>query len=300
MQGATDIVDKIVESIKKIVAEKENQVTEVLQVAPDKHRKLIGREGIIRRELEAKFGVTIGIPRQRPGQPQTNPDITITGMPSAVEDAKAHIVELTEEPEGETLQVPRRVHHAIADGGFFKQLQREFKVTVDHNGLPRPAKPEAPKPKAAQDMPLITDEADEGCVFWEIVENSTSADDEETYPWVLRGNNPANVAKAKAEIQRAVAAARKQSHTGFLILPDPRKYRFVIGPGGSTVDRIRRETGCRITVPHNNRANSANNEAITLHGDKAGLNKAKDAILEAVRGGEANGSNGGRRGGDWE
>ncbi|KAI5849828.1 hypothetical protein BZA05DRAFT_474833 [Tricharina praecox] len=300
VQGSTDIVDKIVEAIENIVAEKENQVTEVIQVAPERHRKLIGREGIIRRELEAKFAVTLGIPRQRPGQPQTNPDISITGEPSAVEDAKAHILELTEEPEGETLEVPRRLHHAIADGGLFKQLQREFKVTVDHNGLPRPTKPEAPKPKTAQDMPLITDEADEDRVFWEIVENSASTGEEETYPWVLRGSNPANVAKAKAEIEKAVAAAAKQSHTGFLILPDPRKYRFVIGPGGSTVDRIRRETGCRITVPHNNRNGGSGDGAITLNGDKAGLEKAKDAILEAVKMGDSNGNNGGRRGGDYE
>ena len=296
VQGATDIVNKIVDSIEKIVAEKENQVTEVLQVAPERHRKLIGREGIIRRELEAKFGVTIDIPRQRHGQPQTNPDITITGMPSAVENAKTRILELTQEPEGETLDIPRHLHHAIAEGGLFKQLQREFRVSVDHNGLPRPAKPEAPKPKAARDMPLITDEANEDCIFWEIVENSPSTDDEETYPWVLRSNDTANIAKAKAEIEKAIAAAEKQSHTGFLILPDPRKYRFVIGPGGSTVDRIRRENGCRITVPHSNQAGS--DEAITLHGDKAGLEKAKDAILAAVKVGGANGANGGRRGGD--
>ncbi|KAF8246719.1 hypothetical protein K440DRAFT_650721 [Wilcoxina mikolae CBS 423.85] len=278
VQGSTAIVDKIIESIERIVADKENQVTEVISVPPEKHRKLIGREGSIRRELEGKFNVMLEIPRQRPGQPQTSPDINIIGVPSAVEEAKAHILEMIKEPEGETLEIPRRLHHAIADGGFFKQLQKEFKVTVDHNGLPRPPKPEDPKPRAMQDLPLITDEADEEKISWEIVENSIVCE-EGTYPWVLRGK-PENIAMAKVEIEMAIATAEKQSFTGFLILPDPRKYRFVVGPGGSTVDKIRKETGCRITVPRNQ---SGGGEAITLHGDEAGLEKAKDAILEIVR-----------------
>jgi hypothetical protein len=276
VQGPSNVVEKIIASIEAIVAEKENQITEIIAVAPEKHRKLIGREGMTRRELEAKFKVTIDIPRQRPGQPQTNPDIKITGVPSAVEEAKAHITELVKEPEGETVEVPRRLHHAIADGSFFKRLQRDLKVSVDHNGLPRPEKPADPKPQTPKDMPLITDEVDEEKVFWEIVENAVSAE-EGTYPWVLRGK-PENVAKARAEIEKAVATAEKQSFTGFLTLPDPNKYKFVVGQHGSTVDKIRRDTGCRITVPKQGGA-----EAITLHGDREGLEKAKEQILEAVK-----------------
>jgi polyribonucleotide nucleotidyltransferase len=284
VQGHTSIVDQIVASIEKIVSEKDSQVTDVVGVAPDKHRKLIGREGITRRELESQFSVTIDIPRQRPGQPQNNPSIKITGEPEAVAKAKEHILELVKEPEGETLEVPRRLHHAVADGGLFKQLQKEFKVTVDHNGLPRPAKPEDPKPKVAKDMPLIIDEGDEEHISWEIVENS-SVGEEGTYPWVLRGQ-PDKVAKAKALIETAIETAEKQSYTGYLTLPDSRKYRYVVGPGGSTVDRIRKETGCRITVPRS----QSIVEAITLHGDKEGLENARDAILQVVR------SNGSGRG----
>jgi rRNA processing protein Krr1/Pno1 len=279
VQGSSGIVDKIIASIERIVAEKENQVTEILPVAPEKHRKLIGREGATRRDLEAKFKVTIDIPRQRPGVPQTNPDIKITGVPSAVEECKAHITEMVKEPDGELLEVPRRLHHAIADGGFFMQLQKDFKVTVDHNGIPRPSKPEDPKPSSAKDMPLITDDGSDEKIFWEVVENTASGE-EGTYPWVLRGK-PEQVEQAKAEIQRAIENAEKQSFTGFLILPDPRKYRLVVGPGGSTVDKIRKETGCRITVPRNQ---TGGGEAIVLNGDKNGLEQAKDAILKVVAG----------------
>jgi hypothetical protein len=276
VQGPTNVVEKIIAAIEAIVAEKENQITEILPIAPEKHRKLIGREGIIRRKLEAKFKVTIDIPRQRPDQPQTNPDIKITGAPSAVEEAKAHITELVKEPEGETLMVPRRLHHAIADGGFFMHLQRDLKVSVDHNNLPRPAKPADPKPQLPKHMPLITDEVDEGRVIWEIVEN-TAPGEEGTYPWVLRGK-PENIAKARAEIEEAIDTAEKQSFIGSLALPDSTGYKFVVGPGGSTVDKIRRDTGCRITVPK-----QGSSEFITLYGDREGLEKAKDAILEVVR-----------------
>ncbi|KAA8892775.1 hypothetical protein FN846DRAFT_626516 [Sphaerosporella brunnea] len=281
VQGPSNVVNKIIAAIEEIVTEKENQITEIIPVAPEKHRKLIGREGATRRELEAKFKVTIDIPRQRPGQPQTNPDIKITGVASAVEEAKSHITELVKEPEGETVEVPRFLHHAIADGGFFKHLQRDLKVIVDHNGLPRPGKPADLKP-TPKDMPLITDEADEERIFWEVLENApASADEEGTYPWVLRGK-PENVAKARAEIEAAVATAQKQGLTGFLTLPNPNKYRFVVGQGGSTVDRIRRDTGCRITVPKH-----GSTDAIVLHGDREGLEKAREMILEAVKKGPA-------------
>lgn len=295
VEGNVEIVNKIVKSIEGVVAVKENQVTEKVAVAPERHRKLVGRGGNTRRELESQFNVTIDIPRQRADQPQTNPNIKITGVPSAVGEAKAHILEMIKEPEGETLEVPRRLHHAIADGGFFKHLQKEYRVTVGHDGQPKPAKPEDPKPKAAQNLPLITDEADEERVFWEVVENSSvSGGEEGVYPWILHGP-PEGIAGAKAEIESAVEAAAKQPYMGFLILPDPTKYRLVVGHGGSTVDRIRKETGCRIVVPRTRPGGGS--EAITLHGEKEGLEKAKDAILRVVKSGSENKGHGHSRNG---
>lgn len=271
---------------------KASQVTEEVAIAPEKHRKLIGRGGSTRRELESQFDVTIGIPRQRADQSQTDPNIKITGVRSAVGEAKAHILGMIKEPEGETLEVPRRLYHAIADGGFFKHLQKEYKVTVDHNGLPKPARPEDPKPTAVRGLPLITDETADGeeRVFWEVVENPTvgGGGDEGSYPWILHGPTE-GIARAKAEIESAVGAAVKQSHTGFLILPDPSKYRLVVGHGGSTVDRIRKETGCRIVVPRNQPSGGC--EAITLRGEKEGLEKAKDAILRVVKSSNGHGRN---------
>lgn len=276
IHGNIEVVDKIIAAIQRIVTEKENQVTIKVDVAPEKHRKLIGREGSARRDLESRFKVTIDIPRQRPSETASS-EVKITGMVNDVEIAKQHILQIVQEPDGETIQVPIHLHHAIADGGFFKQLHSKFKVSVDHNGQPRPPKPEEPNSDVARDLPLITDEVAEDNVSWEIVEKSSSEHDG-IYPWILRGT-PDNVEKAKIEIQKAIVTAKKQSFVGFLNLPDPRKYRFVVGPGGATVDKIRRDTGCRITVPRN----QAVGEAIILHGDREGLEKAKDLIMEIVR-----------------
>lgn len=279
VHGNTDIVDKIIAKIEEIVAEKANQISEIIEVAPSQHRNLIGREGIVRRGLESQFKVTIDIPRQRPGQPQTNPDIKITGTAEAVAAAKERIIELTKQPEGETLEVPVHLHHAIANGNFFKQLHSNFKVSVEHNGKNRPEKPaETEQPKQSEKLPLITDEESDANISWEIIDNKIPESDE-TFPWVLRGPTPEAITKAKASIERAMENAKKQSATGFLVLPDPRKYRFVVGPGGSTVDKIRKDTGCRITVPRS----QEQGEAITMHGSVEGLEKAKEQILEIVK-----------------
>lgn len=301
--GNADVVDKIVKAIEKIVAEKENEISITVDVAPEKHRKLIGREGSIRKELEAQFKVTIDIPRHRPGQ-VSSPDIKITGGEQDVEKAKEHILELIKDPEGETLMVPRRLHHSISDN--IRQLYKEYRVNVHHNNEPRPPKPVDQKPKANGDaLPLITDEEETAQKYtWEVEENLQDEEDGD-YPWVLTGS-PENIAKAKADIEKAIETAEKQPYIGYLILPDPSKYRYVVGPGGSQVDKIRRDTGCRITIPRN----QSSGEAIIMHGTKDGLEEAKEIILDLVNrngnNGSGNGNNGSGNGnnesgnGDWD
>ena len=63
---------------------------------------------------------------------------------------------------------------------------------------------------------------------------------------------------------------------GFLILPDPRAYRHVIGPGGSEINRLRKSTGTQIQVPRD----QSKGEAIVITGEKAGVEEARDLILE--------------------
>lgn len=287
IEGKQDIVDNIVATIQQIITERDSQTTEVIEIPTDKHRSLIGRGGETKKDIESKFTVSIDIPRQGSGQS----GVKIAGLPANVEKAKAHIHSLVKEQEGETVQVPKKVHHTIAENGqFFRRMRNDHQVTVDHAGQKVPPKPAAPtNTRANGALPLITDDADvtDGLFSWTVVNTADSAGDGEI-PWILRGP-PENVAKAKATLLAAIEQAAKNSHAGYLVLPDPQTYRYVIGQGGSKVNSIRKATGCKITVPRD----QAKDEAIEILGSAEGVEKAKELVLIAVKEG-GNGPNGNR------
>lgn len=280
VEGRTEVVDKIIAQIQAIVSERESQVTEVLEVPVEKHRSLIGRGGDIKRGLENQFKVSIDIPRQGSGQT----GVKIAGQAPDVEKAKAHIESLVKEQQGETVQVPRALHHAVSNNGqIFRKFRNDFGVTVDHAGQAVPPRPAAPDARSNGALPLITDdeETTADAHSWKVVESGSSSEEGEI-PWVLRGS-PESIEKAKKAIEAALEQAKKQDATGYLILPDPRTYRFVIGQGGSKVNSIRKQSGCKITVPRD----QAKGEAIEVVGSKEGVEKAKDLILAAVKEGIA-------------
>lgn len=234
IEGPKTVVEKILASLKAQVASLENQTTEILEISPDKHRLLIGRGGETRRSLESQLNIQLDVPKQTTTGAARS-QVKLTGEPSAVEKAKEHILELVKGQEGETIEVPRHLHHIISDNGqFFRQLRNQHKVTVDHAGQKVPAKPaqaEAGKARKGANgaLPLITDDATTGADehSWEIVDNNApeeGADLSATIPWILRG--PAeNLPKARQTLESAIQNASKPSSTGYLILPDPRSYR---------------------------------------------------------------------------
>ncbi|PWY68118.1 KH domain-containing protein [Aspergillus sclerotioniger CBS 115572] len=287
LEGNGQVVDKIVAAIQDFVKEREDQVSVTVEVPPSQHRLLIGRGGETRRGIESKFNITLDIPKQGSGRS----DIKLKGPTTAVADAKEHIQSMLKDQQGETVEVPRNLHHVIADNGsFFRRLRNDYRVTVDHAGQQVPPKPTASEDSraavnGASSLPLITDEPSDAIEAhsWMIVDNSPAAVDPSepaTIPWVLAGTSD-NVTKAKAALEKAIANASQQSATGYLILPDPKTYRFVVGQGGSQINAIRKQTGCRINVPKD----QAKGEAIEIKGSKEGLEEAKDMILEAVRAG---------------
>ena len=275
------MVDKILATIELMVSDLDSRTTEVIDVPTDKHRSLIGRGGDTKRELESTLKVSIDIPRQNSDET----DVKITGKPEDVEKAKSHILNLVKEQEGETLQVPRRVHHSVSDNGqFFRQLRNNHKVTVDVNRNDVPPKPAAPSANSNGSAPLITDEADDsaGAHEFKTVDLADSGLEGEI-PWVLRGQSE-NVAKARAMILAAIEQAQQNTTIGYLSLPDPQTYRYVIGRGGSGVNGIRKATGCKITVPRD----QARDEAIEIVGSAEGVEQARDMILKAVMDGQNN------------
>ncbi|KAF2870302.1 hypothetical protein BDV95DRAFT_78425 [Massariosphaeria phaeospora] len=294
VEGPKSVVEQIVASIEAQVASLENQVTETLDVSPDKHRLLIGRGGETRRSLESQFNIQLDIPKQiTTGAARSQ--VKIAGEPTQVEKAKEHILELVKGQEGETIQVPVHLHHVISDNGqFFRRLRNDHRVTVDHAGKqvpPRPSPAEGGKARKGANgaLPLITDDTTAGAEqhSWEIIDSNTGEGDSSvTIPWVLRG--PAdNLPKAKQTLESAIEAASKPSSTGYLILPDPRSYRLVVGPGGSTINNIRRQTGTKVQVPRD----QAKDEAIEIVGPKDGCEEAKQMILDII----SKGGNGGRK-----
>lgn len=234
VEGPKSVVEKIVASLKAQVASLENQTTEIIEISPDKHRLLIGRGGETRRSLEQQLNIQLDIPKQTTTGAARS-QVKITGAPEHVEKAKEHILDLVKGQEGETIEVPRHLHHVVSDNGqFFRQLRNQHKITVDHAGQQPPAKPAQAEAGRARkgangSLPLITDDATGGADehSWEIVDNNApaeGADTSATIPWVLRG--PAeNLPKARQKLEAAIEAASKPSSTGYLILPDPRSYR---------------------------------------------------------------------------
>ncbi|KAJ5411286.1 uncharacterized protein N7487_005645 [Penicillium crustosum] len=284
LEGNGKIVESIIAAIEEFVKERQDQVTEIIDVPTAQHRMLIGRGGDTRRGIESKFNVTLDIPKQGSGRT----DVKLKGPSSAVESAKEHLQSMLKEQHAETIEVPSHLHHVLADNGhIFRRLRNDHQVTVDHAGQSVPV----PAPSAAEDtrttaegtdMPLIIDDPSvtADAHSWTIVDNNTPDVASSPFPWVLSGT-PENVTKARAVIEKALASATQQSTTGYLILPDPKTYRFVVGQGGSQINAIRKKTGCRINVPKD----QARGEAIQIRGSASGLEEAKEMILEAVQNG---------------
>ncbi|KAL2829798.1 hypothetical protein BDW59DRAFT_142043 [Aspergillus cavernicola] len=286
LEGNGDVVGKIVAAIEEFVKEREDQVVVTVEIPQVQHRLLIGRGGDARRGIESKFNITLDIPRQGSGRS----DVKLKGPSTAVVEAKEHILAMLEGQQGVSVDVPTRLHHIIADNGsFFRRLRNDHQVTVDHAGQQVPPRPTLEDSRGsvngASSLPLITDEPSDSldAHSWKVVDNSPVASDPSqpaTIPWVLAGSGD-NVGKAKSALEKAIAAASQQSATGYLILPDPKTYRFVVGQGGSQINSIRKQTACRINVPKD----QAKGEAIEIKGGKENLDKARDLILEAVRAG---------------
>lgn len=278
IEGRTKVVHKIMKRIKEIVVERDSQITEVIEVPIENHRSLIGRGGDTKRQMETKFSVSIDVPRQGVGKT----GVKVTGRAEDVSQAKEHITSLIKQQQGESIQVPRNAHHAVSNNGqLFRQLRHNHQVTVDHAGHAIPDKPDSSARAKTGSLPLITDDAEStaDAHSWKVVQ--TASTEEGEIPWVLRGS-PENVQKAKDIIRKALEQAKQTDSTGYLILPDPKTYRHVIGPNGSKVNAIRQQSNCRIQVPRD----QAKDEAIEIIGSKEGVEKAKDLILAAVRDGQ--------------
>lgn len=284
LQGSKPIVEKIKKAILALVTQKEGQETETLDIPQESHRHLIGPGGSIRRKMEEDYNVEINVPRTDTTGPERS-RVKVSGKPEDIAKAKTHIESIIKSQASETIQIPIRFHHIISeDGNIFRRLRNDHGISVDHAGKKPPQKDTTsggPRGRVADGgaLPLITDDnPSENAHSWELVEpQAASSGEEGNIPWVLRGNAD-NMAKARSVIEQKLANASKPVTTGYLILPDPRQNRFVIGPNGATINSIRQQTGVQIQVPKQ----GSGSEAIEIKGPKDGVERAKDLVLEAI------------------
>lgn len=283
VEGNKAVVEKVVAAIDSFVARKNGQRSRTIEVAPERHSVLIGRDGATRRQLEAKFSVKIDIPKKSP-EGAARSDIKLTGLPEDIENARVDIMTIIDQ-ESKTIQVPRRIHHALSDDeNIFLRLRRDYEVTVSHaraNPPPKPAKAKYTPNRGQENLPLITGERDASENYmWEVSDPSSVQQEEGVIPWVLRGPS-AGVGKALVAVEKAIQEAliRQQSSTGYLVLPDAGSHRFIVGQRGSQINAIREQTGCRITIPRD----QAEGEAIQIVGTREEVESAKDIILDIVQ-----------------
>ncbi|ETN39842.1 uncharacterized protein HMPREF1541_06068 [Cyphellophora europaea CBS 101466] len=282
IKGTQDVVDKIITSIKGLVSEKENQVNDSVDVPVKLHRNLIGAQGANRKEFEAKFGVSMNVPRQNSGETA----VKLAGPPENVQKAKDHLLAMTDAQKGETVTVPRKFHHAVAqNGATFGEFTR-MGVRIDHAGQKPPSRPKAGASKSNGDLPLITDQAGGKMAHsWEVVPLTSDEDGEIAWNIVTtRDAKEGAVDKAKARILELLEQAEEPRFTGYLTLPDPALHKRIIGSGGKTINGMRNATACDIQVPRPN----DKTDAITITGSEDGVLKAKDMILEVIEGGNGN------------
>lgn len=293
LEGRQEIIEKLASAIETFVTLREQQTTDTVSIAPERHGALIGKGGETRKAIETDHNVTMQIPSTSVTGPE-RAMIRLTGMPEDVAKAKERILGMVKGPEEETIEMPMHFHHVIADGNngnFFRSLSRDLRVKVDHAGRAKPPRPARYVPKAAANLPLITDSVSDSAMLdpeehhsWEVVSGVPETDgSEDTIPWVIKGSDASNVAKAKALIEAAMASAQ-EACIGYLVLPDPSMARYVIGPGGSTVNAIRQETSCSINVPKIG-GGSGGIEAIEVKGPRDGVLMARQMIIEAVTNG---------------
>lgn len=323
ISGTKKAVDEACKFIKEAVKVHENTISEDLDIASDKHGLLIGRNGDTRSKIEREFNVNLDIPRQHTGGPAGS-IVKVKGDPAAVEKATKYIFELVKDHEKTTIHVPSKLHHMMSNNGqFFRDLNRDFKVRVDHGGVSVPSRPAPILPRSfptapsTANLPLITDETplspDTASELVHIFEclplfspNSSASQSENDLdsmiPWILSGADSETLSKATTRVENAKQAAERNNTIGFLTLADPKLYKKVIGQGGSTVKKLREKNGgVKVNVPkkesHHGHGqgqgqhirgsgseDQQQSEAIELIGSMEGVEGVRDEILSLVGG----------------
>ncbi|TFL02446.1 hypothetical protein BDV98DRAFT_592135 [Pterulicium gracile] len=297
LRGEPNLVQKIKAELEKAAAVLRDRVVLGVDIPAAQHRTFIGRGGQHLNELQNRHSVQIQFPGSRSyaqvGEPINAADlgaadsgnlVKITGPKAncekAVEELKSQIKAPVPEGPSDTVSVPLKFYHAIQQQGALSRTLRSFGVQVEHSAkpvkAPVPARPTNGHANgiASARIDEVDDAAAEAGVQWEVSTNHQDAEEGDSV-WTLKARDQAGLGNAKKAIQDAIDSAGRLSHVGFLTLADRSSFPRIVGSKGSTVSRLRTESGADITV-------GKEDNTIVIQGSEDSIVAAKDAILRLI------------------
>lgn len=304
IQGPKSFVSKVIKQINKIVEDAKNSETKEIDVPKERQGALIGPGGMIRRQLENDFHITLHVPNKG----ETGP-VTLTGLPENIEKAERKIFsEILKEDFDLEIEVPASIHEFVSErGAFIHKLRMDEFVSVKHGSATRrannlnrhalniptdkvrPTEGENIKTKVTILEVGPATVSEEGVIPWKLtyepidLSSILTDENEEQKPEKNTDDDDKKQAaldKASELIQERIQLASKATYAGFVWVADTRKFNKVVGPGGSNVKNIRSSTGVLINVP---RKNDSVNDIIYIRGTKEGVEKATELVVKSLK-----------------
>ncbi|EJU04322.1 hypothetical protein DACRYDRAFT_20891 [Dacryopinax primogenitus] len=304
LRGKRVLVDKIKVELEKVAEGLRDRVVLAVSVPIAVHSALIGRGGKRLQELQESTGAQIQFPGSRSygavgdaenadevkdSEPQDV--VKVYGSRAACAKAIAEIKKGAETfaaspahnrtqrapQETSVKAVPLKYHHVISQGGAFFRSLRAYGVTVDHSTVPE--KPEIKPPtggsqeEARIDQPVSPSEGAQ----WDIVPNYQHMPEGDA-EWTIKAKSKEGLERAEKELEEAIKHAATYTHIGFLTLPNRTMFPRIVGSKGSTITRLREETGANIDV-------GRDNNTIMITGSEDSINRAKEVIEKILEGG---------------
>ncbi|EEB08538.1 vigilin [Schizosaccharomyces japonicus yFS275] len=260
LRGEKQIVEALAEKLLETAEELKNRSVLEMTIPQRTVSAIIGRMGSTRRDIEEKASVKLNIPNR------TNADtvtIKIEGIAENCEQARKLIEDIVEAQYQTTTEVPKALAQRLLQSNILRNAYSRHHVYVD-----RPHKMEAGKTTIA----VIADE-EEAEYPWKLVREVV--DEADTQSWTIRGRKE-NVEKAISAINTFVDQQKNGNCVGYLNIPS-KFHRVIIGAGGSTVNKIRKETKTQIDIPR-----TPGDDIVTIKGDEANVQKTRELIIEVV------------------
>ncbi|OMJ07515.1 Vigilin 1 [Smittium culicis] len=302
--GDVKIVDKVIEKLTEIVADRENVITSEIEIPSNQHSFIIGRGGSKLRNLQDLHNVRIDFPdspnqrnsRKNNSAQKTNSGpntVTVSGKPEDVEAATKALLSmvLTELH----MQVPTSLHKKLGgrDSQLWYEVSSKFGVNVDSSKNDQPSSnsvaSNASNPQTRNRIDQVTSNSPNRNIEDIVIDLSAELEDPNgpTTTWILKSSQQSKLEDAQKHILSRLEDEKKNNYL-LMFYVDPSKYRFIIGRNGSVVQSIRADTGVQIDIPKSGTKSksqsSASNNMISITGTKDSVLAARakiDEILES-------------------